>query len=248
MIAWPSDNSEFEHISNGFERRRRLEKVIGALDGSHIPIKAPRQDQEVYINRKGFHSIVLQAVCNHRMVFMDCYAGWPGSTHDARDLRRSDLYQIVLEQGTERLSPYGSYLLGDSAYPLTTWLMNPFRDNGRHLEKERRYNFLHSSRRMAIERAFALLKGRFRRLKYVDMVRVEDFSEFVMAACVLHNICLASSDEQVEDMIQEGQDDSCSDLPDVDDIASDGHRRNEATLKRKNIMEHLWADKHLRFS
>lgn len=193
----------------GFERRRGIRRILGAIDGSHIPIKAPRENQEVYINRKGFHSIVLQAVCNHEMVFTDCFVGWPGSTHDARVLRRSDLFRNVSED-QQAFFQNNSFLLGVSAYPLCTWLMTPFRDNGHLSESQRNYNFLHSSSRMVIERAFALLKGRFRRLKYVDMDIVADISDMVMASSTLHNICLAAADRLeglIEDEGEEGDDD-----------------------------------------
>jgi len=36
--------------------------VIGAIDGTHIKIAAPKLDPDAYINRKGYHSIQLQ-VC-----------------------------------------------------------------------------------------------------------------------------------------------------------------------------------------
>ena len=48
-------------------RPASLESVIGALDGSHIPIKSTARDQDAYINGNGFHSVLLQAVCNHNM-------------------------------------------------------------------------------------------------------------------------------------------------------------------------------------
>ena len=38
--------------------------VIGCIDGSHIPIVAPQEDEFVFINRKRFHSINIQAVCD----------------------------------------------------------------------------------------------------------------------------------------------------------------------------------------
>lgn len=62
-----------------------------------------------------------------------------------------------------------------------------------------------STVRQVIERAFALLKGRFRRLKYLDMHRT-DMIPFVIIACVvLHNICLERLDENIEEYILEGQ-------------------------------------------
>ena len=35
---------------------------LGAIDGSHIPIKAPKHNKESYFNRKHFYSMNLQAV------------------------------------------------------------------------------------------------------------------------------------------------------------------------------------------
>ena len=81
----------------GFLGRRGLQGVIGAIDGSHVAIKAPGTHQDVYINKKGFHSVVLQAVCDHRMLFTDCFVGYPGSTHGARVLKNSDLFDRVGE-------------------------------------------------------------------------------------------------------------------------------------------------------
>ncbi|XP_011685790.1 PREDICTED: uncharacterized protein LOC105448748 [Wasmannia auropunctata] len=49
---------------------------------------------------------------------------------------------------------------------------------------------------MAIERAFGLLKGRFRSLLTVlDMERVDIIPSMILACCVLHNICLLRGDE-----------------------------------------------------
>ena len=125
--------------------------------------------------------MVLQAVCDHRMLFTDCFVGYPGSTHDARVLKYSDLYDRVGES-VDLMFPNGSYVLGDSAYPLSSWLMTPYRDNGHLTVKQKYYNFLHSSTRMAIERTLDLLKGRFRRLKYVVIDRLEDLPYIILAA------------------------------------------------------------------
>lgn len=56
------------------------------------------------------------------------------------------------------------------------------------------YNRLLSGTRQVIERAFALLFGRFRRLKYLDMNRADLQVETVIACCILHNLSIAELD------------------------------------------------------
>ena len=63
--------------------------VVGLIDGTHISIRAPIEEPDAYINRKKFHSINLQVICDENMVFIDMLTGWPGSVHDSRVLRNS---------------------------------------------------------------------------------------------------------------------------------------------------------------
>ncbi|KMQ86721.1 nuclease harbi1 [Lasius niger] len=70
---------------------------------------------------------------------------------------------------------------------------------------QKKFNIALSSKRLVIERAFALLKGRFRRLKFLDMNVDEMIPYVIIASTVLHNICLDGIDENnIEDFIQEG--------------------------------------------
>lgn len=66
-----------------------LPDVIGMIDGCRVHISGLSEFEESYYNRKEFHSIVLQGICNADMVFIDVFAGFPGSAHDARMLRES---------------------------------------------------------------------------------------------------------------------------------------------------------------
>ena len=188
VIVWPTQE-QAQVIMDGFQNHRGLPGVRGAIDGSHIPIRAPQECPENYINRKNFHSVNLTAICDHEMCFLDCYAGWPGSVHDSRVFKNSDLYQTVHNKFQD-----DSYLLGDSAYTLETWMMTLFKDHGNLTPQQRRFNFIHSSTRMVIERAFSLLKGRFCRLKYLDMLLIQDIPTVIIVACTLHNICLDNGD------------------------------------------------------
>lgn len=59
-----------------------------------------------------------------------------------------------------------------------------------------------SRMRQVVERAFALLKGRFRRLKYLHMSAADLIPYVILACCVLHNLCLEGYDK-VDDFIEE---------------------------------------------
>lgn len=57
--------------------------VIGAIDGTHIPIKNPGgPEADLYINRKNFRSLNVQVVCDGKGLITNIVAGWPGSCHD----------------------------------------------------------------------------------------------------------------------------------------------------------------------
>ncbi|CAN7939864.1 unnamed protein product, partial [Ixodes pacificus] len=58
--------------------------------------------------------------------------------------------------------------------------------------------------RVLIENAFADLKNRFRRLKQLEFWGVDFSTKFIIAYCVLHNLCIDGGDDTVE----EDEDDS----------------------------------------
>ncbi|CAM4546422.1 unnamed protein product [Caretta caretta] len=71
----------------------------GVIDGTHIPILAPAHLDSKYINRKGYFSMVLQALVDHRGRFIDINAGWSGKVHDARIFQNTGLFR-KLQAGT----------------------------------------------------------------------------------------------------------------------------------------------------
>ncbi|VDI07618.1 Hypothetical predicted protein [Mytilus galloprovincialis] len=167
LVKWPSGMKVQETVDMFFQHKG-FHGVLGAIDGSHIPIKTPKVDGEQYYNRKKFPSIILQAVCDKNLHFLDLYCGWPGSVHDSRVLKNSPLFTSASDN-KERMFPGNTHLIGDAAYALSQWVMTPFKDFGNLSAEQKRYNYIHSSSRMCIERAFGALKGRFRRLRYIDM-------------------------------------------------------------------------------
>ncbi|XP_028402149.1 putative nuclease HARBI1 [Dendronephthya gigantea] len=144
---------------------------------------------EAYNCRKKFHALQLQMVCDNNMVLTDVLAGWPGSVHDSRVLRNSSLCATAADK-----FPHDYHLLGDGGYPLRRWLMVPFRNNGHLPLNQVNFNRVLSSNRQIVERAVSLLKGRWRKLKYLDHLAVKLMVEIIMGACVLHNLCLVNDD------------------------------------------------------
>lgn len=198
FITWPEN--ELAEVAGRFNDMGNYDfpDIVGAIDGSHIAIEAPSQYANSYFNRKKFHSVVLQAVCLDDLRFTDINVGWPGRVHDAKVLRNSSLW----DTGFQKCAHGRYHLLGDAAYPLREWLLTPYRDNGHLTPQQTRYNIALSSKRQVIERAFSILKGRFRRLKYVNMKSVEDICKAISCACIIHNVCIQQGDE-LEDRLED---------------------------------------------
>ena len=80
-------------VVEGFSQSFNFPQCAGAIDGSHIPVIPLALNHTDYYNRKGWYSVVLQAVVDHRYLFRDINIGWPGSVHDARVFAKSSLFE-----------------------------------------------------------------------------------------------------------------------------------------------------------
>ncbi|XP_034550678.1 putative nuclease HARBI1 [Notolabrus celidotus] len=120
-IRFPYTVEEQANIKRQFAEMSGFPNVFGAIDCTHIAIRAPYENEYVYINRKHVHSVNVQVICDPNMVFENIVARWPGSTHDS----------FILSSVGRRLQagtvPDG-WLLGDSGYPLRRWLLTPFQN------------------------------------------------------------------------------------------------------------------------
>lgn len=132
-------------------------------------------------------------VCDHKMCITHCYVGHPGSVHDQRIFRQSE---VATYMNDEAKFPCDSHLIGDSAYELHQHLLVPFKDNGHLTAAQKNFNFRLSSARVVVERCFAQLKGRMRCLLHcLPMTRLDLMPKYIVACCVIHNICMLQGDE-----------------------------------------------------
>ncbi|WAR10350.1 hypothetical protein MAR_035426 [Mya arenaria] len=114
------------------------------------------------------------------------------SISDRFNITRSSVSAPIYEEiskNKEKYIPEISYIIGDQAYPLLNWLMKKFPETGTLSTEKCLFNKCLSAKRQLIEQTFGILKGRFRKLKFMDISKTIDIPEIVIAACTLHNIC-----------------------------------------------------------
>ncbi|XP_067901778.1 putative nuclease HARBI1 [Heterodontus francisci] len=168
---------------NGFDAIVGFPQVQGFIECTHVAIKAPAGRPAAYINRKGFHSLNVQLVCDHCKRFMQNCAHFSGSCHDAVILPQSQVLLLSTE-----LAQIEGWLLGDKGYPLQTWLLTLVRNPTS--DAERRYNVCHRATRATIKQAIGMLKMCFSSLDRSGgalQYEPERVARMVAVCCTLHN-------------------------------------------------------------
>lgn len=102
---------------------------------------------------KFIHEIYHIHVYSYIFRFTNYVCKWPGSVHDSFIFRESQLHDLLKNQKI-------GWLLGDSGYALQPFLMTP--KSAPQTEAEITYNKAHSRTRIVVEKAFGVLKSRFR--------------------------------------------------------------------------------------
>jgi hypothetical protein len=229
LVKWPTGELR-RMVHLGFNNIGGFNNVIGAIDGTHIILgTAPLKQPEIYWNRKKKYSIQCQGIVDHRGVFIDYEIGWPGSVHDAKVYRNSFFYQNV-----STLIKGWDYLLGDSAYPLSTFLIKPFNNSENNLEAQ--FNVSHSLHRVVVENAFGRFKNRFSSLKELNVRKISTAVHFTECCIILYNFLETNNDswdelDDNDDDINDSDNDSDNDSED-DEENNNIYNLNENSLRR----------------
>jgi hypothetical protein len=231
-IQWPNDDA-CRKISTAFELSSGFPNVIGCIDGTHIPIKAPSADRNSFINRKGYPSINVLAVCDNSMRFTYVYADRADSVHDARVLRVSSLGQDIESGRIVGNSKF--HLLGDSAYPLLPNLMVPFRDNGHLTPMQMRFNAVIVLHDALLSGHSVVLKVKFRRLRGIDATRLSNAVRIIESAFTLHNFILEREDDDCDEFDCECDASTTDNLPRSEAAFANAKQKALAQTKRDSI-------------
>ena len=185
-IKFPVTPDSQERTKQEFWTKYGFPGVLGAIDCTHVQLRAPSLNALTYINRKGTHSINIQVISDANCRINHVFANYPGSSHDSFILANSTIPAIF-----EGNPPLDGWLLGDNGYPLKTWLMTPFLMPA--TVREMAFNRKHTQTRSVIERTFGILKMRFRCLDRSGgtlQYGPQKVAAFFVACCVLHNIAM----------------------------------------------------------
>ncbi|XP_072163239.1 putative nuclease HARBI1 [Diadema setosum] len=198
VIKFPESPEEVRAANTSFHEIAGMPNIVGAIDGTHVNLYgAPLgNDEYIYINRKGQHSLNVQLICSANYMITNVVARWPGSTHDCRILKRS-----AIGQRFERRELSG-ILVGDSGYKLEPWLLTPVRVPQN--EADQAYNRAHCKTRVLIEQVNGQVKSKFRCLNGQGIpMAPERASKVIIACCVLHNLSKQMNEPQDNYEIEE---------------------------------------------
>ncbi|KAK4887481.1 hypothetical protein RN001_003752 [Aquatica leii] len=137
------------------------------------------------------------------MCFLNVNARYFGATHDAAIWEVSTIHRHL--KSRYELGERNTSLIGDSGYPLQPWMMTPIPDAPPE-SPEGIYTLRDTSARNVVERAFGVLKNRFRCLmkhRVLHYYHNKD-GQIIYACVVLHNIYRLNNITDVEESYDDG--------------------------------------------
>jgi len=168
---------------------------IGSTDGSQVPLTyAPRTQPWTYWDRHDRYSIHVLLVCDHHRNIISVTLGFTGAAGDA----------LVQDHAawSQRPGEHFSlleHLLGDKGMHYTVWVVGPYKGTEGESKPNKNFNWKLARFRALSEHTFGMSKGRWASLHELrlpigserDFLRAWDW---VMACCVLHNVCNSVTD------------------------------------------------------
>ena len=240
FIKFPKSESEVRKVVGEFEDISIFPHVIGALEGTHIKIIAPKENKYDFLGKKAFYSVLVLGIADSNCKFIHASAGCPGAVSFARMLRGSalqrDIQSGVILNAPSRMidgNEVKPLLVSNSSFDLNSWLMTPYTEIPNITASQNNFNVALSSAQEKVVQAFALLRGRWRCLLETlkeDTLRVPTT---VIACCVLHNLCIEIEDDATIEpvFIQEDVDLDDEDGDDLPTVNEDGKQLRE-TIRR----------------
>lgn len=239
-ICLPEPTEEkWLQIANDFSQRAQFPHCIGACDGKHIRIIAPNNSGSMCFNYKGFHSLVLMAICDSSFKFVLIDVGAYGRFGDSAIFQNSSFYKKMQENRLNIPEPapisesnstsFPYVFVGDEAFALSTTMMRPYPRRDLNVTR-RTFNYRLCRARRYIECTFGILANKWRIFHRPINVNTDLANDIIKSACILHNFVRDRDGHSFEDSLNN---------PLTETIARDSVRRNNITALR---YRELFAD------
>lgn len=187
---------QWQKIAEEFWNTWNFPNCIGAIDGKHVQITAPANSGSQFFNYKKTFSIVLMAIVDADYKFICVDVGAYGKNSDGGIFSNSNIGKALISNtfnvpestnlpGTKITAPY--VIIGDEAFPLTTYLMRPYPKPQLGDQRKNIFNDRLSRARKVVENAFGILSQKFRIYNRRIQLDPDNADNVIMATCILHN-------------------------------------------------------------
>lgn len=194
VMPQPTPES-LQNRAQDFRNIWNFPNCVGALDGKHITIQAPKRSGSLYFNYKKTFSIVLLALVDANYKFIAVDVGSYGKNSDGGIFTNSAMGKALCNKtfgmtedavvsAHSGALPY--VIVGDEAFPLKTYLMRPY--SGRNLPEDKRiFNYRLSRARRVSENAFGMICQKFRLFFGKMQLSPSNADSIILSALCLHN-------------------------------------------------------------
>jgi len=195
QLLTAKNENELNNISDAFSRFSNgvFKGIIGAIDGLAIRIKAPSMfeciDPGSYYCRKQFYALNVQAIVDSYKRILWVSTGHPGCTHDSTAFSSTQLFK-TLNELQEWLWAKKLFLIGDSAYNLSSYMLTPYEDVSMVGESKDNFNYWHSNARIRVECAFGEIVMRWGILWRTLKFDLNKHGDIISATMLLHNFLI----------------------------------------------------------
>ena len=244
----------FEAFANGKHGRDTagLPQIVAAADGTHIPIRKPDGSGDSFINRKGFFSINVHAMCDASMRYVDVICGYSGRCHDQRVFSEGKVSTSLHEGGAMSVLFRGSsrlvhsvmvpfMIIADSAYQATQFVLPALKEKSATTAQQLRFNKKHACTRNVIERSFGILKRRWQCLLKPLELNIHTIGDVVLSCFILHNVCIDKGepmfDAELMEVVVDEYKDRCGEGA-VDDNDVQGVSVRNAFIVMASTLQH----------
>lgn len=197
-IVWPNTTRRAE-LSAWPGSHFGFDGCIGATDGTTFPLAyQPALHPWSYYDRKGRYSLNSLITCDWDDVIISNVQGCTGAAPESFVQTRGSWHKYP--------SAYffaGQYLLGDKGMKYTRWVLGPYMQPELTSAERRNFNFQLARLRVRSEHTIGILNRRWSSLKELRLGIGSDkafshVTDWVLACCVVHNICQREHDASLE--------------------------------------------------